>query len=360
MDQQLLELYSDYLIASFGQTTATGLSALLSGAISHDRITRFLGNRSFTSKDLWHLVKPLVRQVESEDAVLIIDDTVEEKPYTDESELICWHYDHSQGKTVKGVNLLSALYHSRKTSLPVGFELILKSEWVVDEKTGKPKRQAKVTKQELYRQLVKAAVVNLTKLAYVLNDVWFASAENMVFVKEECRREFVMPLKENRKVAMSQQEQKAKQFVIVSTLSLEEGATRQVWLEGVPFPLLLTRQVFKNEDGSEGTLYLVSSDTALSAQQMSEIYQRRWKVEEYHQTLKSHLAFAKSPAQRTTSLGNHLFCCLYAFTKLETLRLKTTLHHVALRTKLYQAALATAFEQLQQLKRSAPISLAPA
>jgi len=51
MDKQLLDLYSDYLICSFGLTTATGLSTLLDGAISHDRITRFLSGSDFTSTD---------------------------------------------------------------------------------------------------------------------------------------------------------------------------------------------------------------------------------------------------------------------------------------------------------------------
>ena len=37
-----LDLYTDYLLSSFGQTTATGLSALLDQAVSHDDVTRFL------------------------------------------------------------------------------------------------------------------------------------------------------------------------------------------------------------------------------------------------------------------------------------------------------------------------------
>jgi hypothetical protein len=36
-----------------------------------------------------------VREIESEEGVLILDDSIEEKPYTDENEQICWHYDHS-------------------------------------------------------------------------------------------------------------------------------------------------------------------------------------------------------------------------------------------------------------------------
>jgi hypothetical protein len=40
------------------------------------------------------LVKPTVRAVESDDGVLIFDDTVEEKPHSDENEVIAWHFDH--------------------------------------------------------------------------------------------------------------------------------------------------------------------------------------------------------------------------------------------------------------------------
>ena len=43
--------------------------------------------------------------------VLIFDDTMQEKAWTDESELMCWHFDHCSGRTVKGINLLNALYY---------------------------------------------------------------------------------------------------------------------------------------------------------------------------------------------------------------------------------------------------------
>jgi len=76
MNNPLLELYSDYLISSFALTTATGLSRLLDNAFSHDQITRFLAGADYTSRDLWALVKPTVRAVETDDGVLIFDDTL--------------------------------------------------------------------------------------------------------------------------------------------------------------------------------------------------------------------------------------------------------------------------------------------
>lgn len=88
MNKEYLELYTDYLLSTFGHATATGLSALVNGQVSHDQITRFLSGGEYTSKDLWLEVKSTVRQVEREDAVLIFDDTVQEKPYTDENEVI--------------------------------------------------------------------------------------------------------------------------------------------------------------------------------------------------------------------------------------------------------------------------------
>ncbi len=182
MDKDLLDIYTDYLICSFGQTTATGLSALLENAVSHDRITRLLSGAPFTSADLWKYVKPLAKQIASEEGVLVIDDSVEAKPYTDESELICWHWDHTVGRSVKGINLMTTLYHSQGFSLPVAFELIKKPDFVLDKKTGKQKRQAKQSKNELYRQMLTTCVRNGIVFRYVLNDIWFASAENMVFV----------------------------------------------------------------------------------------------------------------------------------------------------------------------------------
>src|SRR5438270_8083358 len=219
-NKALLDLYTDYLISSFGQTTGTGLSALLGGSISHDRIQRFLSKQEFNSADLWHFVKPHVRAVEQEgeqDGCLIVDDSISEKPYTDENDIIAWHYDHSKGTTVKGINFLSALYHvpHLEVSLPVGFRLVRKTEQYVDKKDGKTKRRDPVSKNEHYQALLRQAKQNQGLFRFVLNDVWYASADNMRFVKHELERDFIMPLKTNRKVALSEADKRQGKYVRV-------------------------------------------------------------------------------------------------------------------------------------------------
>ena len=71
MKNSELELYTDYLLSSFGATTVTGLSAMVDGDVSHDRITRFLSGQDYTSKDLWLQVKTIVREVESAQGVML-------------------------------------------------------------------------------------------------------------------------------------------------------------------------------------------------------------------------------------------------------------------------------------------------
>ena len=60
-----LDMYTDYLLCSTGQTSATGLSRLHEGAVSHDQVTRLLHTAALTDKALWLASKPLIRQAEA-------------------------------------------------------------------------------------------------------------------------------------------------------------------------------------------------------------------------------------------------------------------------------------------------------
>lgn len=355
MDQKLLDLYSDYLITSFSLATATGLSNLVDNAYSHDQITRFLGKERYDQKKYWQTIKLTVRQVERDDGVVLVDDTIEEKPYTDENEIVSYHYDHSQERTVKGINLVNFVYHTKlddeqSISLPVAFELVTKTDVVQDRKSGKYKRKSPVSKNELVRERLKILVQhNRLKFKYVIWDSWFSAKDNMVMVKKKLKKEFVGALKSNRLVALSEADKRAGQFVAASEVDLNAGQCRLVYLKGVDFPLLLAKQVFINKDGSTGTLYLISSDTSLTWFQVTAIYQTRWNVETFHKSLKQNAALEKSPTKTIRSQSNHIFAAMIAFIKLERLKLTHHSNHFALKSKLYLQALKAAFAELKAL-----------
>ena len=118
------DIYTDYLIAQNKHATATGLANLMPDELSHDQITRLLNKAPQTSKDLWLEVKSDVREHESaDDGVLAIDDMIAEKPYSDENDIIAWHYDHCKGAAVKGVNLLTAMVRYGDVRLPIAYEV---------------------------------------------------------------------------------------------------------------------------------------------------------------------------------------------------------------------------------------------
>lgn len=350
MNKEQLELYTDYLLSTFGKTTATGLSALVNGQVSHDQVTRFLSEPEYTSKELWQAVKSTVREVEREDAVLIFDDTIQEKPYTDENEVMCWHYDHSKGRAVQGFNLLNCLYHVGDISIPVAFELIRKPAEYCDLKTRKRKRASLVTKNALMRSMLEVCVKNKLKFRFVLFDIWFSSKENMVYIKKTLEKDFVCALKGNRLAAVSAEDYQNNRFSPIEDLPWQEETLFTGWLKDVPFPVLIVRQVFTNKDGSTGILYLACSDTTVKREFILTTYQERWPIEVFHKSLKQNAALGKAPVRRVTTQNNHVFAVLYAFFKLECLKIKHHLNHFALRAHLYLKATRVAFDELQLLK----------
>jgi len=351
-----MDLYSDYLLSSFGQVTATGLSSLLEGSISHDKITRMLSGKEYDSKDLWQAVKSLVRSHETEDSCLIFDDTIISKPYTDENDMICWHWNHSKNCNDKGINLLTALYHTQSPTsseplrLPVAFECVKKTVRFIDSKTGKEKRKSAVTKNEMLRSMVEQAIVSQhLKFSYVLTDSWFASSDNMLFI-DKLKKYFVMDIKSNRLCMFSTEDRNKGRWTSMDKLPLQPEQPVKVWIKDLEIEVLVCKFVFTNKDGSTGEMYLVSNNLTLSAEKFQTLYKKRWSVEEYHKSLKQNASLAKSPTRTVTTQTSHLFASLLAYVKLERLKFIHKLNHFALKAKVYLVALKMAWKQLDDFK----------
>ncbi len=113
--------------------------------------------------------------------------------------------------------------------------------------------------------------------------------------------------------------------------------------------MVLATQVVTNEDGSIGILYLVSSDTTLTFNDITTSYQRRWHVECFDKSLKQNVSLEKSPTHTETTQTNHFFAAWCGFTKWEMLKVETKLNHFALKSKLYINALHSAVSTLREL-----------
>lgn len=354
MNKGMLDIYSDYLISQGQYATATGLSSLLEGEISHDQVSRFLRAEDYESKELWRYIKGDVRRHEqSTGGVLVLDDTISEKAYTDENDVNCWHYSHAKNRQVKGINLLSCLVRYGDIALPIGYEIVKKDRVYCEIETRKQKRKADTSKNELFRNLLQQAALNQVLFDYVLADNWFSAKANMVFIHQTLNKSFILGLKSNRCIALTLDDAQNGRFQQVKSLNWKEGNCATVYLKNLAFPVQLLKKVFTNEDGSTGTLYLVTNDLSIEANRTYSLYQKRWKVEEFHQSIKQNASLSKSPTKTVRTQSNHLFSSIIAFCKLELLKVKTALNHFAIKNKLLLKANQLMFQELRIMRLSA-------
>ena len=248
-------LYTDYLISSTGQTSATGLSRLFDGHLSHDQVTRWLSRVDLDSRQVWAHAKPLIRQAEREleaddFAVLVVDDSILEKAHTDANALLCTHYDHSLGRYVKGLNFGSLRYVAGTLSVPIAVELVEKTQAVTEAKTQQVSYKSPLTKNQMRRAMLRVAQQQVA-YRYLLADSCYASAETMDLVRE-LGHEFIMALPTSRTVALSEADRSKGQFQALDTVAFPDGQPLRVWLRGVAEAVLVLRQVFPNKDDSQG------------------------------------------------------------------------------------------------------------
>jgi hypothetical protein len=293
-------------------------------------------------------VKATVRKIESEDGCLIFDDTIQEKKWTDESNIMCWHFDHTVGKSVRGINMLNALYYSNGVSIPVAFEIIEKFQYSEID-TREVKRKAQISKNELMREMIQTAINNRLKFRFILIDTWFSAKENFEFIVKR-NKEFIAALKSNRLFASSIEDKHKGNFKRVDELELSDKQSMRGYLKGYDKEVVIVCRIFTNKDGSMGSLNLVCSDITLDGDTIATIYEKRWKVEEFHKSLKHNVDLAKSPTKTIRTQSNHIFLSVLSFFKLECLKIKHNLNHFALRAKLLLKANQIAYSELQRLK----------
>ena len=97
-------------------------------------------------------------------------------------------------------------------------------------------------------------------------DSWFSAKDNITFMRQTLKKHFVVALKSNRTVALSDQQKRQGAFTRIDACELPEHQPVPGWIKG------------------------------------EAIYQKRWNAETFHKTLKSHAALAKRPYQNL--MGN--------------------------------------------------------
>jgi len=313
---KLLDLYSDYLISAFGQTTATGLATLLDGAVSHDQMQRSLAGEEQTSADLCMIIPS---REPSRASTL-------SPAYIPAKEYRC---------------PLGSSWFGKRNATPTR-KRGRKSFGRTKPRTNVPRPPATSRAQPdsvpicAQRYLVCFHRKHEFRQTHTQKGVRHATRRQSQS-GAECRRQAAGTLSASGHTGTGPDEtcDCVSGSCRICTPSPQTSLHKRRWLDRLQ--------------------YLVTSNTTLDGNGIAAIYQKRWNVEPYHKSLKQNASLEKSPTQTVTTQTNHLFAALCGYIKLELLKGDTQLNHFALMSKLYLRALQSAFAALRELN---PVQLA--
>lgn len=290
--------YIEYLISTPVNYTCTNLATHLE-QVSHDSVTDYLQREKLTARGLWELVEPLLE--DSSEAYLIADDSVQNKQYSRQIELVKKQYSGAEHGLVRGIGVINLVHSDGQDCFPIDYRIYAL------EADGK-------TKNDHFREMLLNAVhEKCLKAKTILFDSWYASVDNLKLIAR-LKLCFVTTLKENRLVSLS----KAAGYIHLQDIEwtpeqLERGVL--VKLKEVPFQGRLFKLVAINGD-IDWVITNLPEDS-LTTSVVQNVNDQRWGIEPLHRELKQLTGSEKCECRKARSQRNHLACCYHAWLTLK-------------------------------------------
>lgn len=264
---------------------------------SYYALMRFISN----SKHNWSLLLLLVAKTaisiisslnnKGHIYTLCVDDTVIERPRGKKIEGLSRTFNHVIGKTVKGYANLLITWTDGITNIPVASELmssrnedcvIRSHNKRIDKRCAGAKRRANsvMRKPKLLVKLCKGILNKGIKAEYVLMDTWFYS-DSLVASLKELSLDSICMIKKNLKFAFAGETVRHNLKNILSTLG-QRNHTSDI-ISSVIVQTESKQQVklvfIRNRNNRREFITLLCSNIHLKAEEIVELYSRRWAIE---------------------------------------------------------------------------------
>jgi hypothetical protein len=310
--------YIEYLLSTPFNYTCTNLADHKPN-LCHDSVSDFLRRERFTPSQLWASVAPHIE--DSETSVVIADDSVQNKKYSNFIELVKRQYSGNEHGTVKGIGLVNLLHSSGNDG----------DFWPIDYRVYSPEDDGK-TKNDHFQEMFKRLVTHKQLRAKtILFDTWYASVANLKLIHRSGWTFFTTPqrrpLKSNRLVSLSRETG----YQHLNELEFDGQTLVKgliVKLKECPFMVKLFKVVAPNGDID----WVITNDLDHAVNLfVAEIKNdNRWQVEEFHRGFKQLTGSEKCQCRKARSQRNHLACCYHAWVslKVKAKQMKTTIYQV--------------------------------
>lgn len=291
------EDYIQFLLATpkvYSAAEAARVQPDRPAAPAHDAFTRLLHRLEPDPDALWDEVRPLLRTT---GGVLVLDDTVLDKPFARHMGLVGHHWSGRHKRVVRGIDLVTLLWTDGDGLWPADYRLVHPTE--------------EATKNDLFREMVRVAHARGFRPRCVVFDAWYSGKENLKAVRD-CGWVFLTRVRCNRRVNPDRTGNRP----IADCPVAATGTV--VHLEG--FGLVRAFRIVATNGDTE---YWVTNDLGMDESARLGYAERAWGIEEYHRGLKQHCGVDRCQVRYTPAVGNHIGLSIRAFVRLEWHRFTT-------------------------------------
>ena len=301
--------YCQYLLSSQDNYTQTNLANHIKKC-SHDTINRYLKAEKVTPRLLWENVK---EQVEiSGNAKIIFDDTVLDKRFSNEIELVRRQYSGNEHKVIKGIGVVNCVYVNPETE----------KFWIIDYRIYEPDGDGK-SKINHVEDMIKGIVYHKNlPFSTVLMDSWYATKKLMCLI-DDLGKKYYCPLKRNRLVDDTNGQEGYKRIENLNWTKTEGVKGKTIKVKG--FPNDNKVKLFRVFVSTNKTEYIVTNDRSQdSTNDVKKKCSIRWKIEEFHREIKQLTGIEKCQCRKARLQRNHIGAAMLVWLKLKQLAYQTS------------------------------------
>jgi hypothetical protein len=240
--------------------------------------------------------------------VLIFDSSTYDRSRSKKVELLAWVFDHTQGRSLRGFSMLTLGWSDGFSFIPLDFALgssankksrIQDIKKVIDKRTcGYKRRMEAVCKStNQLSVMLKRVLVAGIPADYILMDSWFSFPAVIATLSQDLP--VICMLKNMPKVFYKYEGQYYTLSRLYSRIKKRPG--RAKILASVVVEIKSGQQVkivFVRHRHKRDWLAVLSTDTALSDEEIIRIYAKRWDIEVCFKMLKQHLQLEKEAQLR--------------------------------------------------------------
>ncbi|HEY9779565.1 MAG TPA: transposase [Leptolyngbyaceae cyanobacterium] len=329
--------YCQYLLSSQINYTMTNLAEHLE-TISHDAINYYLKREKLTPRLLWDNVKEVVEA--DTNGYIIFDDSVLDKRYSEEIEIVRRQYSGNEHGVLKGIGVVSCVYANPT----------IQRFWVIDYRIFNPDADGKTKIDHVKDMLQNLVYHKLLPFDPVLMDTWYAVHSLMLYI-DSLEKIYYCPLKDNRLVDDTFAQEKYKRIELLEWSTEELECGKIVKIKG--FPAQKKVKLFRVTVSTNRTDYIATNDLSpRSTDVVQEVCKIRGKIEEFHREIKQLTGIESCQCRKARLQRNHIACAMLVWVRLKNLAYQTGTTVYQIKHNLLSNYL------IQQLKRpSIPMCL---